>query len=149
MENPNWLHYYCHCPTVLLPYCPATTLLLPYYPTTLLPYCPAAAAAATIAAITAILSLLESSNTSRSIIFVVVASPSCYSNSESPPISITLNSAIYSCPCVKTNIYKSTLIKLKDCPCNLFIVIAKYSWIRNCLLLIMNSSSPSVKVSLI
>jgi len=141
------LPYYCPDTTLLLPrYYPSTTLLLPcYYPATalLLPYyCPAAAA-------TTILSPLKSSNTSGCIILVIAASPPYSSNSESPRISVTLNSAIYSCLYVKTGIYKLTPIKLKDCPCNLFTVIAKYSWIRNYLLLIINGSSPSIEVSLI
>ena len=118
-------------PTLLLPYyCPTyptTTLLLPYPTTAILFY----------------------SNTPGYIILVVAASPSCGSNSESLSISVTLNSAIYSCLCVKTGIRKSTLIKLKDCPCDLFTVIVKHSRIRNCLLLIINGSSPSVEVSLI
>jgi hypothetical protein len=93
------------------------------------------------------------SNTSGYIILVVVAvavavSPPCGSNSESPRISVTLDSVIYNCLWVKTGIYKLTPTKLKDCPCDLFTVIAKYSWIGNCLLLIINGSSPSVEVSL-
>ena len=127
MENPNWLYYCCHC----------FAALLLYYP--------AAAAAAVTAAI---LSPPESSNTSGYIIFVVVASPSCCSNSESLLISVTFNSVIYSCPCVKISIYKLTLIKLKDCPYDLFIVIAKHSWIKNYFLLTINGSSLSVEVSL-
>ena len=121
--------------TTLLPYyCPATALLLLYYyPTT---------------TATTILSPPESSNTSGYIILVVVASPPCGSISESPPISVTLNSVIYSCLYIKTGICKLTPTKLKDYPYDLFIVIAKYSRIRNCLLLIINGSSLSVKVSL-
>ena len=134
------LPYYYPTTALLLPYYPTT--LLPYYPATLLPYYPTAAA-------TTILSPLESSNTSRYIILVVAVSPPYGSNSKSPYISITLNSIIYSCLYVKTSIRKLTLIKLKDYPYNLFTVIAKYSRIRNCLLLIINGSSPSVEVSLI
>jgi hypothetical protein len=91
------------------------------------------------------------SNTSRYIILVVVAvavSPPYSSNSESLCISVTLNSVIYNCLCVKTGIRKLIPIKLKDCPYNLFTIIAKYSWIGNCLLLIINGSSLSVEVSL-
>jgi hypothetical protein len=145
----------CYCPaTALLPYCSSALLLccpaalLLCCPAALLPcYCPAALLPYYCP--TAIPSPLEFSNTSGYIIFVVVVSPSCRSNTESPPISVTLNSIIYSCPYVKTGIYKLTLIKLKDYPYNLFTVIAKHSRIRNCLLLIINSSSPSVEVSLI
>ena len=93
--------------------------------------------------------LPESSNTSGYIILAVVLSPFYGSNSESPRISVTLNSVIYSYLCVKTRIRKLTLIKLKDYPYDLFMVIVKYSRIRNCLLLIINGSSPSVEVSLI
>ena len=129
----------CCCPTA---YCrPTTALLLPCYcPATavLLLYCPASATAA----------ILSYSNTSGYITLVVVALPSCGSNSESPHISVTLDSAIYSCPWLKTGICKSTPTKLKDCPCNLFMVIIKYSQIGNCLLLIINGSSPSLEVSL-
>jgi len=137
---------YCPTTALLLPcYCPTTALLLPYYcPTTalLLPYYyPTTIATATTA-------ILSRSNTSGYIILVVVALPPCCSNSESPLIFVTLNSVIYSYLCVKTGIRKLTLIKLKDCPCDLFTIIAKYSQIRNCLLLIINSSSPSVEVSL-
>ena len=121
---------------LLLPcYCRAAALLLPCY-------CPTAVTAATAA-------ILSGSNTSGYIILVVAAPPSCGSNSESLRISVTLNSAIYNCPWVKTSIYRLILIKLKDCPCDLFTVIVKHSQVRNCLLLIINSSSPSIKVSLI
>jgi len=92
------------------------------------------------------------SNTSKYIILVIIAVavlPPYGSNSESLYISVTLNSVIYNCLYVKTSIHKLTLIKLKDCPYNLFTVIAKHSRIRNCLLLIINGSSPSVEVSLI
>jgi len=92
------------------------------------------------------------SNTSKYIILVVVAvavSPPYSSNSESPRISVTLNSAIYNYLYIKTGIRKLTPTKLKDYPYNLFTVIAKYSRIGNCLLLIINSSSLSVEVSLI
>ena len=137
MENPNQLPQ--HRTAVLLPcYCPATALLLLLLPC----YCPTTATAATAA-------ILSGSNTSGYIILVVAAPPSCGSNSESPCISVTFDSAIYNCLQVKTSIYKLILIKLKDYPCNLFTVIAKYSWIGNCLLLIINGSSLSVKVSLI
>jgi hypothetical protein len=70
-------------------------------------------------------------------------------NSESPYISVTLNNIIYSCLYIKTGIRKLTPIKLKDCPYNLFMVIAKYSQIRNYLLLTINGSSLSIEVSLI
>ena len=122
MEN----HYCCYC------YCyyPITAVLLPCYCLAaaiaallllLLPcYCFTAATAATAA-------ILSSSNTFGYIILVIATLPSCGSNSESLYISITLNSAIYNCLWVKTNIYKLILIKLKDCLCNLFTVIAKYS----------------------
>ena len=139
MENPNWLvkvRVQHHCTALLLPCCP--TALLSCCPATLLPYCPAAATAAT----------LSCSNTSRYIILVVAASPLCNSNSKSLRISVTLNSATYNCPCIKTGICKSTPTKLKDCPYDLFTVIAKHSQIGNCLLLTINSSSPSIKVSL-
>ena len=137
MENPNWLPQYRTA--VLLPcYCPATALLLLLLPC----YCPTAATAA----ITAILS---GSNTSGYIILVVAAPPSRGSNSESPHISVTLDSAIYNYPWVKTSICKLILIKLKDCLCDLFTVIAKYSQVGNCLLLTINGSFPSIKVSLI
>jgi hypothetical protein len=124
------------CPFKLsLPYCcPDTALLLPCY-------CPTAATAATAA-------ILSGSNTSGYIILVVAAPPSRSSNSESPRISVTLDSTTYNCLWVKTGIHKSTLIKLKDCPYDLFTVIAKYSWVRNCLLLTINGSSPSIEVSL-
>ena len=125
MEN----HYYCYC------YCYyfATAVLLPCY-------CPAAATAAPLlptAATAATAAILSSSNTSKYIILVVAAPPSYSSNSESPRISVTLDSTTYKCLWVKTGIHKLILIKLKDCPYNLFTIITKYSRVRNCLLLII------------
>ena len=137
IENSNQLPQ--HRTAVLPPYYHPTTvlllLLLPYY-------CPTAVTAT-------ITTILSGSNTSRYIILVIAAPPSRSSNSESLRISITLDSAIYNCLQVKTNIYKLTLIKLKDYSCDLFTIIAKYSQVRNCLLLTINSSFLSIEVSLI
>ena len=78
-----------------------------------------------------------------------MVSPPYGSNSESPRISVTLNSVIHNYLYVKTSIYKLIPIKLKDCPYNLFTVIVKHNQIGNCLLLIINGSSPFIEVSLI
>ena len=40
---------------------------------------------------------------------------------------LALNNAIYSCLYINISIYKLTLIKLKDWPYNLFIIIIKYN----------------------
>ena len=43
------------------------------------------------------------------------------------------DNATYNCPCVKTGVRKFTPTYFSDCPCDLFIVIAKASLTGNCL----------------
>ena len=89
------------------------------------------------------------SRTSGYIILSVVESLFSGSKRERPSMLVTLESAIYSWPCVKTGIRRSTPTELKDWPCDLFTVIAKHKRTGNCLRATINGSSPSEEVSFI